>query len=157
MSVQTIDRLIWSTHVPPRRPKLPNNQDFAVYLTPSKSLPLGSFFHSRPKRPQTSEPNISKETDGGDMLSKPGEARNSGTTPSYRNRKVIAEESPDDIVRRLQRVPSNKACADCSSKVNIKKAIYIIRALSIVCLSHIYILLLIFLLPHRLSSFNISS
>jgi hypothetical protein len=50
------------------------------------------------------------------MLSKPGEARNS--TPTYRNRKVVSEETPDDIVRRLQRVPSNKACADCSSKVN---------------------------------------
>ncbi len=54
------------------------------------------------------------------MLSKPGEAR-SNTTPgggTYRgNRKAISIESPDDIVRRLQRVPSNKACADCSSKV----------------------------------------
>ena len=87
------------------------------------------------------------------MLSKPGEARNSGT-PSYRNRKVIAEESPDDVVRRLQRVPSNKACADCSSKVNIMRRLYyILFALSpIVCLS-IYILLIL-LLPH-LSSFNI--
>ena len=73
------------------------------------------------------------------MLSKPGEARNSGT-PSYRNRKVIAEESPDDVVRRLQRVPSNKACADCSSKVNIMRRLYYkLFALSpILCLS-IYI------------------
>jgi hypothetical protein len=52
------------------------------------------------------------------MLSKPGEARSNSTPGSYRsNRKAIAVETPDDIVRRLQRVPSNKACADCSSKV----------------------------------------
>ena len=153
MSVQTTDR---SEYLDTRgRPKrtlaltlLPNDER-GLYLTPSKSL-VPSSLHV-PNGPQTSEPTNKKRRGG--MLSKPGEARNSGT-PSYRNRKVIAEESPDDVVRRLQRVPSNKACADCSSKVNIMRRLYYkLFALSpIVCLS-IYILLIL-LLPH-LSSFNI--
>ena len=52
------------------------------------------------------------------MLSKPGEARRttSGST-SRRQKKVVDEGNPDDIVRKLQRLPTNKACADCSSKV----------------------------------------
>lgn len=49
------------------------------------------------------------------MLSKPGEAR-SKATPTQRRRKVV-EENLDDVVRRLQRLPHNKACADCQSKV----------------------------------------
>ena len=53
------------------------------------------------------------------MLSKPGEARRtkSGSTPSSRRQKKVDEGNPDDVVRKLQRLPTNKACADCSSKV----------------------------------------
>ena len=54
------------------------------------------------------------------MLSKPGEARrttSSSSTPSSRRHKKVVEENLDDVVRKLQRLPSNKSCADCSSKV----------------------------------------
>ena len=53
------------------------------------------------------------------MLSKPGEARrtSSGSTPSSRRQKKVDEGNPDDVVRKIQRLPANKACADCSSKV----------------------------------------
>ena len=52
------------------------------------------------------------------MLSKPGAARKA-PTPSQRRRKVV-EENLDYVVRKLQRAPSNKACADCTSKVRMR-------------------------------------
>ena len=49
------------------------------------------------------------------MLKKPGEARQKAAAP--RNRRRVVEEDLEDVVRRLQRLPPNKSCADCSSKV----------------------------------------
>ncbi|KAL7528613.1 hypothetical protein ACHAXR_002532 [Thalassiosira sp. AJA248-18] len=67
------------------------------------------------------------------MLSKPGEARTKSATPTQRRRKVV-EENQDDIVRRLQRLPPNKACADCSAKmtqcVNLTHGTFVCMACS---------------------------
>jgi transposase len=49
------------------------------------------------------------------MLSKPGAARSKPTPTQRRGRKV--EETPDELLRKLQRLPGNKACADCGGKV----------------------------------------
>ena len=50
------------------------------------------------------------------MLRKPGDPsyKASKKTPSSRRR---VNEKPDDIVRRLQRMISNKKCADCQAKM----------------------------------------
>ena len=53
------------------------------------------------------------------MLSKPGEARSTPSTARRHNKKLSKDENLDDVIRKLQRLPSNKACADCSSKVGI--------------------------------------
>ena len=36
---------------------------------------------------------------------------------SSRNRRK--KETPEDILRRLQRLPGNKTCADCGTKVSV--------------------------------------
>lgn len=56
------------------------------------------------------------------MLRKPGEydpSRSATTTSrAYSStRRKTAEENPDDVVRKLQRLPGNKKCADCSAKL----------------------------------------
>ena len=52
------------------------------------------------------------------MLQKPGsggsKARAAARTTTSRQK----NKSPDDIVRELQRMPTNKKCADCFAKVN---------------------------------------
>ncbi|KAL9179299.1 hypothetical protein ACHAXT_008589 [Thalassiosira profunda] len=67
------------------------------------------------------------------MLSKPGAARKAPTS-SQRRRKQVVEENLDDVVRKLQRVPSNKACADCTSKltqcVNLTHGTFVCMACS---------------------------
>mmetsp|Transcript_23669 Transcript_23669/g.56027 ORF Transcript_23669/g.56027 Transcript_23669/m.56027 type:complete len:976 (+) Transcript_23669:254-3181(+) len=51
------------------------------------------------------------------MLARPGAARNKATPQQRRRKQASAEETPDEIVRRLQRLPPNKKCADCPSKL----------------------------------------
>ncbi|KAL7480067.1 hypothetical protein ACHAW6_005774 [Cyclotella cf. meneghiniana] len=69
------------------------------------------------------------------MLSKPGEARSkaAASTSSTRRRKVV-EENLEDVVRKLQRLPCNKVCADCQSKlpqcVNLSHGTFICMACS---------------------------
>ncbi len=66
------------------------------------------------------------------MLARPGEARQKAT-PTQRRRKA-ANEDPNDAVRRLQRLPPNKACADCTSKltqcVNLSHGTFVCMACS---------------------------
>jgi hypothetical protein len=49
------------------------------------------------------------------MLSKPGTARTK-PSPSVRNRRKVIE-TPEEVLRKLQRLPANKSCADCGCKV----------------------------------------
>ena len=69
---------------------------------------------------------------GPTMLARPGEARQK-PTPTQRRRKA-ANEDPNDAVRRLQRLPPNKACADCTSKltqcVNLTHGTFVCMACS---------------------------
>jgi hypothetical protein len=55
------------------------------------------------------------------MLRKPGDPRStkSSSTLSSSSRRTnkTNTESPDDLVRKLQRLPCNKKCADCSGKM----------------------------------------
>ena len=78
------------------------------------------------------------------MLARPGAARNKETPQQRRRKEAAAEETPDEVrsraaswatasstnlmrsrsfhfqvVRRLQRLPPNKKCADCPSKVSL--------------------------------------
>jgi hypothetical protein len=54
------------------------------------------------------------------MLRKPGEYDpNRSVRPQVSNRRKT-QEGPDDIVRKLQRLPVNKKCADCSARVSVK-------------------------------------
>eukprot|EP00985_Skeletonema_marinoi_P003472 scaffold1495_cov117-Skeletonema_marinoi.AAC.3 len=66
------------------------------------------------------------------MLARPGEARQK-PTPTQRRRKAAIED-PNDAVRRLQRLPPNKACADCTSKltqcVNLSHGTFVCMACS---------------------------
>ncbi|KAL7473819.1 hypothetical protein ACHAXS_014277 [Conticribra weissflogii] len=66
------------------------------------------------------------------MLQKPGEARQKATAP--RNRRRVVEEDLEDVIRRLQRLPPNKSCADCSSKltqcVNLTHGTFVCMACS---------------------------
>ena len=48
------------------------------------------------------------------MLSKPGSSR---TAKPTRSRRKPTQETPDEIIRKLQRLPGNKSCADCGGKV----------------------------------------
>jgi ribosomal protein L34E len=50
------------------------------------------------------------------MLRKPGEVDRSITSGTRTIRKV-SETSPDEEIRKLQRLATNKKCADCSAKV----------------------------------------
>ena len=67
------------------------------------------------------------------MLARPGEARQK-PTPTQRRRKVTSNEDPNDTVRRLQRLPPNKACADCTAKltqcVNLSHGTFVCMACS---------------------------
>lgn len=50
------------------------------------------------------------------MLQKPGSS--SLQQPRQKSARKLNKESPDDVVRRLQRtVPANKKCADCTTMV----------------------------------------
>jgi len=59
------------------------------------------------------------------MLRKPGEydpnkssSANVSTARAYSStRRKTVEQCPDDVVRKLQRLPENKKCADCSAKL----------------------------------------
>ena len=52
------------------------------------------------------------------MLRKPGEYDpNRSVRPQVSNRRKT-QEGTNDIVRKLQRLPGNKRCADCSAKVS---------------------------------------
>eukprot|EP00569_Conticribra_weissflogii_P005781 CAMPEP_0171336666 /NCGR_PEP_ID=MMETSP0878-20121228/6177_1 /TAXON_ID=67004 /ORGANISM="Thalassiosira weissflogii, Strain CCMP1336" /LENGTH=940 /DNA_ID=CAMNT_0011838167 /DNA_START=115 /DNA_END=2937 /DNA_ORIENTATION=- len=66
------------------------------------------------------------------MLQKPGEARQKAAAP--RNRRRVVEEDLEDVIRRLQRLPPNKSCADCSSKltqcVNLTHGTFVCMACS---------------------------
>jgi len=52
------------------------------------------------------------------MLSKPGAARTKPSPSTRRGRKVV-QETPEEILRKLQRLPTNKVCADCGGKVRV--------------------------------------
>jgi Putative GTPase activating protein for Arf len=47
------------------------------------------------------------------MLQKPG----SSTPRPARSAKAAAQESPEEVLRKLSRLPSNKKCCDCTSKL----------------------------------------
>jgi len=49
------------------------------------------------------------------MLKPPGSSSGRRTATASSRRKT--QESPDDIIRQLQRLPPNKRCADCTSKL----------------------------------------
>ena len=70
---------------------------------------------------------------GTNMLARPGEAREK-STPNTQRRKKVTSEDPNDTVRRLQRLPPNKACADCTSKpaqcVNLNHGTFVCMACS---------------------------
>lgn len=70
---------------------------------------------------------------GTNMLARPGEARQK-STPNTQRRKKLTSEDPNDTVRRLQRLPPNKACADCTSKpaqcVNLNHGTFVCMACS---------------------------
>ena len=62
------------------------------------------------------------------MLQKPGSS--SSTTPrTARSSSKQIQESPDDMIRKLARLPSNKKCCDCTSKlpnsVNVTLGIFL--------------------------------
>jgi hypothetical protein len=51
------------------------------------------------------------------MLQKPGSSNLQ--QPRQKSARKLTKESPDDIVKRLQRtVPANKKCADCTTMVS---------------------------------------
>lgn len=50
------------------------------------------------------------------MLSKPGAARTKPSPSTRRGRKAV-QETPEEVLRKLQRLPTNKVCADCGGKV----------------------------------------
>lgn len=57
------------------------------------------------------------------MLRKPGQ--NDGVIRKvHTSTRRKTQESPDDSVRKLQRLPSNKKCADCTAKVSIRFVLY---------------------------------
>ena len=50
------------------------------------------------------------------MLAPPGSRSSNTNTPKNRSRKSAALQSPDGIVRELQKCPENRKCADCGSR-----------------------------------------
>lgn len=81
----------------------------------------------------TSPPRILPVSIDTSMLARPGEARQK-STPNTQRRKKVTSEDPNDTVRRLQRLPPNKACADCTSKpaqcVNLNHGTFVCMACS---------------------------
>ena len=64
------------------------------------------------------------------MLQKPGSSSSSSSTPrTARSSSKQIQESPDDTIRKLSRLPSNKKCCDCTSKlpnsVNVTLGIFL--------------------------------
>ncbi len=51
------------------------------------------------------------------MLSPPGSSSGAARRATAANRRKADSVSPDEVIRQLQRVPANKKCADCSSKL----------------------------------------
>ncbi|GAX22343.1 Arf-GAP domain and FG repeats-containing protein 1 [Fistulifera solaris] len=51
------------------------------------------------------------------MLSPPGSSSGAARRATAANRRKTDNVSPDEVIRQLQRVPANKKCADCSSKL----------------------------------------
>ncbi|GAX10249.1 Arf-GAP domain and FG repeats-containing protein 1 [Fistulifera solaris] len=51
------------------------------------------------------------------MLSPPGSSSGAARRATTASRRKTDNVSPDEVIRQLQRVPANKKCADCSSKL----------------------------------------
>ena len=62
------------------------------------------------------------------MLKPPGSSSNRNRAYASSRRKTVAE-TPEDVLRQLQRLPPNKRCADCNSKlpqcVNLSVGIFV--------------------------------